>query len=454
MQRRAAVARRRCYGESMSAEAFGKLLREYRLVGGMTQEQLADRSGVSTRSISILEAGRRHPRLSSAARLAAGLALDPAARGRLLVAAHGVGATGGVNAVAGRVRPANSPRLLPCSVYDFIGRSKELARLSALRASQDMRSGAGVTVSVIDGMVGVGKTSLAIQAGRALAQDFPDGQIAIDLHGFTSGHQPVDTNTALTRLLWAVGVPSETLPEQAEERMLLWRSTTAGLRLLIVLDNAAAADQVRPLIPTGAGSLVLVTSRRRLPTLSCAVHISLDGLAPTEAESLFADIVGHDRIRGHDSAVTEIVKLCGYLPLTVRAAASRLAHRNAWAPPDLLARLRDKKLLLSELSAQDQDLAAALASSYTPLTFRHRHLLQQLAALCQRDGFTSGAVAALLQVPLPEAESLLNELYDFHLLHERVAGRYHLHDLVRAFALQQSTTTAGTTTEPNHRPRT
>ncbi|WP_344442527.1 ATP-binding protein [Kitasatospora nipponensis] len=433
---------------------FGGLLRDLRLQAGWTQEELAEESGISTHAISVLETGRRRPRVSSVSRLADALKLDGATRDRLLTASRGrqpeegavAGASAGDPSSAAAAQPAPGgppgrvvPRLLPYAVPDFTGRSVEVAGLLELVAGRSRQPAAPVVISAIDGMAGVGKTALAVHVGHLLAEGFPDGQLFVDLHGFTPGDSPLDAGAALARLLRAVGVGDDRLPEQVEDRAQLWRSEVADRRLLIVLDNAADAAQVRPLIPGSPGSLVLITSRRRLPALAGAVGMSLDVLGPDEAVALFTEIVGPARVAGHGEAVVEIVTLCGRLPLAVRIAAARLAHRATWTPEHLLVRLRDQHRLLAELSVQDHSVAAAFAVSYETLTAGQRRLFT-LAGLHPGEDFAAPAAAALADVSPAEAEDLLDDLYDHHLVVEHAPGRYTFHDLLRRHAIRTADT--------------
>ncbi|MGW2374576.1 helix-turn-helix domain-containing protein [Kitasatospora sp. NPDC001683] len=408
---------------------FGTLLRRYRYSTGWTQEELAERSGISTHAISVLESGRRQPRLSSVARLATALGLDPADRDRLLSAARGES-----EPQPGR-EPVEHvvPRLLPYAVPDFTGRRGEVDRLLALAAGPGGARSGPLVISAIDGMAGVGKTALAVHVGHTLAGRFPDGQLFVDLRGFTPDQRPLEPGAALASLLRAVGVSETALPSRTEERAELWRSRAAGRRYLIVLDNAVDAEQVRPLIPGGPRCLVLVTSRRRMPALDGAVSVPLDVLSHDEAVELFARIAGPDRVAGHAGTVDEIVALCGRLPLALRIAAARLAHHPVWTPVELLQRIRRPQRLLTELSDHDRGVAAAFVDSLRSLTPAQQRAFR-LASLQPGEDVTPHALAALVDAPLDVAEELLESLHNHHLLVERTAFRYTFHDLLRAFA--------------------
>ncbi|MFB8201355.1 ATP-binding protein [Kitasatospora purpeofusca] len=411
---------------------FGTLLRQYRYSTGWTQEELAEQSGLSTHAISVLESGRRRPRLSSVARLATALGLEPADRDRLLAAARGDGEP---EPRSGGEQPAEQvvPRLLPYAVPDFVGRRGEVDRLLALAAGPGGAQARPLVISAIDGMAGVGKTALAVHIGHALADRFPDGQLFVDLRGATPGQPPLEPGAALAGLLRAVGVAENALPPHTEERAQLWRSRAAGKRYLLVLDNAVDAAQVRPLIPGDPRCLVLVTSRRRMPGLDGAVGVPLDVLSHDEAVELFTRVAGPDRVAGHAAAVEEIVTRCGRLPLALRIAAARLAHHPAWTPAELLQRIRRPQRLLTELSNHDQSVAAAFVESYHSLTPAQRGAFR-LAAVHPGEDVTPHALAALVDAPLDETEELLESLHNHHLLIEHAAFRYSFHDLLRAFA--------------------
>ncbi|MFE9426447.1 ATP-binding protein [Kitasatospora sp. NPDC006697] len=417
---------------------FGELLRELRRNRAWTQEELAERSGMSAHAISVLEAGRRRPRISSVSRLAEALALTAADRERLVAAARGE-ERGEERAqpaeqLTGRQQDVPAPRMLPYAVPDFTGRRSELDRLLALAAERGAGAAEAIVISAIDGMAGVGKTTLAVQAGHALADRYPDGQVFVDLHGFTPGQPALDPAAALALLLRAVGVGEDGLPTDREELARLWRSAVAERRLLVLLDNAADTAQVRPLIPHSPGSLVLITSRRRLAALAGSSSLSLDVLSAAEASALFTRIVGPERLAGHTAEVEEILALCGRLPLAVRITASRLAHRAAWTPAHLLERLRDEHRLLT-LSVEDRSLGAAFAVSYQALNAEQRRVFR-LAALHPGQDFTVADAAALVDEDPETVESLLEDLLDHHLLIEQRAGRFTFHDLLRRHARQ------------------
>src|SRR5664280_173871 len=268
---------------------------------------------------------------------------------------------------------ARKRRDLPRDVPDFTGRRAELTRLLA---NLD-RTGAGLTgvvIYAIDGMAGVGKTTLAVHAAHRLTTRFCDGQLFLDLHGFAHDRDPTDPADALDALLQALGVTANNIPRSVEERAALYRTAMAGKRILIVLDNAASVAQVRPLLPGSAGCVVLVTSRRYLSGLEGTVALSLDILKQRDAVELFSRVAGADRVAGQAADVAEVVELCGLLPLAIRIAGARLASRPRWSVADLTRRLRDQHRRLAELAVGDLSVAAAFTVSYQDLSTAARRM--------------------------------------------------------------------------------
>ena len=199
--------------------------------------------------------------------------------------------------------------------------------------------GGVVGIHAIGGMAGVGKTAFAVHAAHRLADRFPAGQIFLPLHGHTPGRQPVDPGDALASLLLTAGVPAAQIPPGLEARMALWRDRLAERQLLLVLDDAASSEQVRPLLPGSGGSLVLVTSRRHLSALDDATAVSLDTLPPGEAAALLVRLAGRPGLSPADPAVAELTGLCGYLPLAIGMVARQLHHHPAWSPAGRAAEL-------------------------------------------------------------------------------------------------------------------
>ena len=327
------------------------------------------------------------------------------------------------------------PRQLPAAAGHFTGRGAELAWLTDLASRCDPQAAAGdtVVISAIDGMAGIGKTALAVHAAHRVSGRFPDGQLFVDLHGYTKGHPPREPGDALGLLLRALQVPAQRIPEDPQERAALYRQRLAGTRTLVLLDNAADEAQVRPLLPAAPGCLVLVTSRKRLKGLDDARSVSLDLLTPQDAVALLHAVAGPGRVPADDPLLDEIAHRCGRLPLALRIAGALLRHRPAWNPEHLAALLRDEHRRVSALSDGERDLATVLDLSYMGLSGRHQLLLRRLRLVPGPDA-DAYAAAALLDTDPDNATGLLEDLADHNLLIAHAPGRYRLHDLIRAHA--------------------
>jgi DNA-binding SARP family transcriptional activator len=370
-----------------------------------------------------------------------------AAAGAVVGAADaGAAAAGGYAAEAARRPGAGTagappaPCTLPYDLPDFAGRAADLERL--------LRPGAtAMVINAIDGMAGVGKTALAVHAAHRLAERYPDGRLFCDLHAHTAGAEPVGAAAALERLLRMLGVPPEQIPVDLDARSARWRAELAARRVLVVLDNAASAAQVRPLLPGSPHCLVLVTSRRRLGVLDGATLLSLDVLPPDEALDLFAAIT--DRALAEPAAAAEVVALCGHLPLAIRIAATRLAHRPQWTVAELAGRLRAERGRLAELTLADRGVSSAFALSYAQLEPAQRRLFRLLGLHPGAD-FDAWSAAALADLPPARAEDVLEGLVDAHLLRSAGAGRYSFHDLLRDYARDLAPRDAGRATDRLH----
>jgi DNA-binding SARP family transcriptional activator/tetratricopeptide (TPR) repeat protein len=333
---------------------------------------------------------------------------------------------GGVEASRPRRDGLAPVDMLPRTVGDFTGHEESLVRLVA---AVD-RAGGAPQVQAIDGMAGSGKTTIAVHLAGLVREDFPDAQLFIDLHGHSES-RPLSPEAALMTLLRQLGVPASRIPEDRDERVQLWRTELATRRALVVLDNAASTAQVTPLLPTTGKVLVLITSRRRLVGLDAVRPESLGVLSEDAAVALLTRIVG-DRVRAEPEAAVEVVRRCGYLPLAIRLAGARLAHRQRWRIADLAHRLAASPL--PELAVENRTVAHALALSYGQLPERAQRVFR-LLGLHPAVLFGALAVAALSGLRLDDAQDVLDDLVDVHLVEEPETGRYRLHDLVREYAV-------------------
>ena len=326
-------------------------------------------------------------------------------------------------------------RQLPAAPGHFVGRRGELGLIAGLLEPPQRPEGISGTVLIcaVDGMAGIGKTALAVHAAHRLADRFPDGQLFIDLHGYTQGCAPRSACEALGAFLHALGVPARQVPEDGEECAALYRQRLAGTKTLILLDNAADEAQVRPLLPGASGCMVLVTSRRRLKGLDDARSLSLSLLPSSDAIALLRAVAGPERVPADDPLPGEVVRLCGHLPLALRIAGTLLRHRPVWSLEHLAGLLRDQRHRVQALSDGERDLGAVFDLSYAGLDERHRRLCRRL---CLVPGPYADAcvAAALLNLDPDAATGLLEDLVDHNLLIAHTPGRYRLHDLIRAHA--------------------
>ncbi|MDT3395828.1 tetratricopeptide repeat protein [Streptomyces sp. B1866] len=334
------------------------------------------------------------------------------------------------------------PRQLPGDVREFVNRADELQRLNAV-LTDDGGEPLVVSVYVIAGTAGVGKTSLALRWAHQAQQYFPDGQLYVNLRGYDPG-TPVTAQEALHRFLTALGVPPRGIPADQEAAAALYRSLLAGRRMLVVLDNAATAAQVRPLLPGAAGCLAVVTSRSTLSGLAVrdgARRITLGTLTETEAVALLRAVTADYRPADDSEKLVELARLCARLPLALRIAAERAASRPHLRLDDLISDLRDESALWDALSVGDDEEAEAVrtvfAWSYRALSADAAHLFR-LLGLHPGPEFSASAAAALAGVPAGRARHLLDVLVGAHLLEQTAPDRYEFHDLLRAYATDQA----------------
>jgi tetratricopeptide (TPR) repeat protein/transcriptional regulator with XRE-family HTH domain len=425
--------------------SFAALLRQLRTHAGLTQEELAEAATLSARSVSDLERGiNLTARRDTTRLLADALNLNGPARTMFEAAARGLVANPSpvmdeaplvaedATGVA-EGGPTAAVHALPRDTASFTGRAPELDQLLSELESALSGDGSGSVVGVhaIDGMAGIGKTTFAVHAAHLLAPRFPDGQFFLPLHSHTPGQQPADPSAALGTLLLATGIATNQIPDGLDARTMLWRNGVAGKKILLVLDDAGSHEQVRPLLPGSPGSLVLITSRRRLAALEEATPISLDTLPPADAAELFTRLTA--RAGREAEAVAEITRLCGYLPLAIRLIAGTLRRHPSWTVTDLATELATTKDRLAAMRAENLSVAAAFDLSYADLTEDQQRLFRRLG-LHPGTSIDPFAAAALDDTSLRDVRRRLDDLYDHHLITEPARGRYHLHDLLREHA--------------------
>lgn len=327
---------------------------------------------------------------------------------------------------------APPPALLPPDTADFTARTDVMDRLDALLSGTHET----VPVCVVSGTGGVGKSTLAVQAAHRARTAYPDGQLYADLRGAATAADPEEI---LGRFLSALG---SRVPDTLAERVDLFRSTLANRRVLLVLDDAGSEEQVRPLLPAGAGCAVLVTSRSRLAALTGVHRLDLEVFATEDAVELLRRIAGPERVSAAPETANRLVSLCGHLPLAIRTAGARLATRRHWSLHTLVARLSDERRRLDELSVGDLAVRASIGLSYHALDRRTRRAFRLLGLLGVPD-FAPWLVAALLDTDEFTADEAVERLVDAQLLSVVSVGRsgevrYRIHDLHRVYAAERA----------------
>jgi tetratricopeptide (TPR) repeat protein len=335
------------------------------------------------------------------------------------------------------------PVQLPAAVAGFAGRTEQLARLDALFAGTAVAPTA-VVISTVSGTPGVGKTALAVHWAHRVADWFPDGQLYVNLRGFDPAGPPMPSAQAVRGFLDALGVPPERIPADPDAQAALYRSLLAGKRILVVLDNARDADQVRPLLPGSPTALALVTSRNPLTPLVAtdgATPLTLDVLPPDEARELLAHRLGTNRVTAEPDAADQIITACARLPLALAIAAAR-AQQAGYPLATLAAQLGEAGERLDALDAGDArtNVRAVFSLSYTALTPSAARLFRLLGPYPGPD-ISAAVAASLAGQARSETARLLTELIHANLIREHVPGRYTLHDLLRAYATDLAHTT-------------
>ncbi|GAA3744627.1 hypothetical protein GCM10022225_30350 [Plantactinospora mayteni] len=438
-------------------ESFARTLRALRERALLTQEELARRSGLSVGTVRGVETGRiRRPRLGSVRLLIDALDLPESDRQALVSLARGSPAppaerTGrrpqqapefgsGQSPGHGHGRePASDlvPAQLPAAVVGFTGRTEALKLLSQSLPTDTPAQG---MISVIAGTAGVGKTALAVHWAQQVRDRFPDGQLYVNLRGFTSGGSPMEPAEAIRGFLDALWVPPHRIPATTEAQSALYRTLLADRSVLVVLDNARDAAQVRPLLPGSPRCLTLVTGRDRLSSLVAlegAHLVTLDLLPDDEARELLTRRLGVDRMAAEPRAVDDIVTRCVRLPLALAIVAARAAGQPEYSLATLADQLDRSRDRLDALAVDDPalDVRAVFSWSYHALSPDAARLFRLLGLHPAAD-VTVSAAASLAGTASTRARRLLDELTRAHLIAEHIPGRYAFHDLLRAYAAE------------------
>jgi DNA-binding SARP family transcriptional activator len=332
--------------------------------------------------------------------------------------------------------PVPRPAQLPADIGDFTGRGDIVAHLCWLLSSRDAMDNPGaVPVAVVAGSGGLGKTSLAVHAAHQLTRAYPDGQLYVDLLGATP--HPQAPSDVLARFLRDLGVEGAQVPAGEEERAALYRTRLAGRRVLVLLDNARDAAQVRSLLPGSSTCGVLVTARSRMPDLAPSKLVDLEVLDDDESLTLFTRIVGEKRAAAEPEATAEVMVACAGLPLAIRICAARLAARSRWSIQTLAERLKTR--LLDELRTGDMAVRASFQVSFDTLPAAGNPArMFRLLGLWQGPFISLAAATALVGRPEAEVEEALEVLVDAYLLESPAPDQYRFHDLLRVYAAERA----------------
>jgi tetratricopeptide (TPR) repeat protein len=323
------------------------------------------------------------------------------------------------------------PAFLPRDIPVFVGRAPELRKLR-----ENAKTGGTIMVTAIDGAAGVGKTALAVHAAHKLISEFPDGQLYADLHGFTQDQTPLTPAEVLTILLSGFGLPNDDIPARLDGKAAKFRQLTAERKIIILLDNVANEQQVIPLLPGTGSSLVIITSRNMLAGLEVNDRISLDVLPATQAHALLARLMRRSPTKTDKTAITKIAHRCGYLPLALRICGHLLATHRSWTADYLAKQLEQEHDRLDRLDlGPSRQVRAAYEVSYRQLPELDARVFR-LLGLHPGIDFDTGATSSLAEVDSSKASRILERLASAHLVEEKTAGRYQMHDLIRLFAIE------------------
>jgi tetratricopeptide (TPR) repeat protein/transcriptional regulator with XRE-family HTH domain len=419
---------------------LGQVIVAHRERLGLTQEALAQKTGLSARGLRDLEAGRvRAPRKSSVLLLADAFDLRGPEREQFYRQAW-TGTEAPFDATPSRGdNPVVTPAQLPADVSAFTGRAEYLAGLDNLVSGADRRTSTAVVITAVSGTAGVGKTALAVHWAHRGAHLFPDGQLFIDLRGFDATDPAMSSYEALRSFLQALGVPAGQIPDSLDAQVGLYRSLLAGKKVLVVLDNARDAEQARPLLPGAAGCLAVVTSRNRLTSLVVAEnahHIIVDLLTVDESRQLLASRIGRHRVDAEIPAVDDIIDACARLPIALAVVAARAASQPEIPLVELGSTLRAEGGLHPFTDDDPRiDVRSVLSWSYRELGPSAARLFR-LLGLHPGPDISIAAAASLTATSIGQVSTSLAELLRANLLTEHWPGRYALHDLLRHYAAE------------------
>jgi DNA-binding SARP family transcriptional activator len=335
------------------------------------------------------------------------------------------------------------PRQLPTGPRSFVGRTRELAALSAL-VERDLEQASGVAIAALTGMAGIGKTALAVYWAHQVADRFPDGQLFVNLRGSGPSGLPVMPTDAVRGFLTALDVPPPRIPPDTDGQAALYRSLLAGRRMLIVLDNAQNAEQVRPLLPGSPGCLVLVTSRNRFTGLAAAEGaylMTLGVLTEAESHELLASNLDAGRAMAESATVSELTALCGRLPLALCDVAARAVAHPGLPLATLSAEMRDARKRLDALETGEPVTSVRMVFSWSRARLGNpASRMFRLLGVHPGPDITIPAAASLAGLPPGQTHLAIAELCDEHLLTDYVPGRYTCHDLLRSYAVEEAST--------------
>lgn len=421
---------------------LGSLVLFRRNAAGLTQEELADRSGLSVRTIRDIERGRTMKPSPASIRLLAQALENSGSRIDELVAAAAINRVRGMLTVA-RPHPRPStfatsavrPAQTPAAIGDFTGRETEIVAVRR-RFATDHSVNTSAAIAAITGMAGVGKTALALRVAHQLATQFPDGQLYADLRG---SDRPATARDVILRFLHDLAPVPREAPGADDESAGQYQSLLAGRRVLIVLDDVSDATHARPFIPGNPRCGVLITSRNRLADLEGTRPLPLGVLPAADARDMLAGIAGADRIHAEPAETDAILAACTGLPLAIRIAGARLASRPHWKLATLARRLGNSERLLDELRLGKLSVTASLRQSFDSLLLlgdAGSQAQQVFRALGQFESavITPHSVASVMGSNVSEIERLLEILVDASLLEARTSGSYYIHSLIQMFS--------------------